>query len=205
MNEVVNDLTTVRYSTGNLAIAAHLLHTSALSSVTSAEGLQSMSREDMYSDIVLPPQFYRDGSASVPELRSYVAACIDFLTSPMVSSILECHPNDVAVQGPDPKWDSWWKWAAAGGSKWTLLIPGWHPNITTVPKSLKEMLDTVDSFTLPRKTEFATHGNEPTLRGMSPKKSHEVLRMSNFIQQVLRESPTEIRHVVDVGAGQVSQ
>ena len=48
---------------------------------------------------------------------------------------------------------------------------------------------------------------DPRLRGMSPKKAHEVSRMteytSRFLSYVSRQD-TAIRHVVDIGAGQVS-
>lgn len=43
--------------------------------------------------------------------------------------------------------------------------------------------------------------------GMSPKKAHEVHRMSSFIADLLNADETRApkpRHVVDIGAGQVS-
>ena len=45
----------------------------------------------------------------------------------------------------------------------------------------------------------------PTLlRGMSPKKSHEVVRMTAYVKEMLRRPGLEgVKHVVDVGAGQV--
>ena len=41
--------------------------------------------------------------------------------------------------------------------------------------------------------------------GMSPKKTHEVANMSSYISHFLREieGEMEVRHIVDVGAGQV--
>ncbi|KIJ54760.1 hypothetical protein M422DRAFT_64012 [Sphaerobolus stellatus SS14] len=163
-----------------------------------------MSFESSPTGIFIPAQFCRDGPASIPELRSYVAACIEFLSSPMVSSILKCHPNDVAIQGPDPKWESWWRWAANGKSKWTSLIPGWNQNSSSydVPNSLKDLLDKIDSLCLPRNPDANLDSQQPSLRGMSPKKSHEVSCISNFMQHVLHDSATEVKHAVDVGAGQ---
>lgn len=38
--------------------------------------------------------------------------------------------------------------------------------------------------------------------GMSPKKTHEVIRMSAYINSLLRETGTQALRVVDVGAGQ---
>ena len=45
----------------------------------------------------------------------------------------------------------------------------------------------------------------PTLlRGMSPKKSHEVVRMTAYVKEMLRTPGLKgVTHVVDVGAGQV--
>lgn len=44
------------------------------------------------------------------------------------------------------------------------------------------------------------------LHGMSPKKSHEVVRMSAYIHHLLRssESLAGVTKIVDVGSGQVS-
>lgn len=51
----------------------------------------------------------------------------------------------------------------------------------------------------------ATRGSSSPLAGMSPKKAHEVVQMSDFIGNMLRSDPSlsSIEHVVDVGAGQV--
>lgn len=45
-----------------------------------------------------------------------------------------------------------------------------------------------------------------SVRGMSPKKSHEVSAMTAHVVQLLRTSPAlkSVRHVVDIGAGQVT-
>lgn len=51
----------------------------------------------------------------------------------------------------------------------------------------------------------ATRGSSTPLVGMSPKKAHEVVQMSEFVGNVLQSDPSlsSIEHVVDVGAGQV--
>ncbi|KAF8494544.1 methyltransferase domain-containing protein [Gautieria morchelliformis] len=157
--------------------------------------------------ITLPLAFSRESPASILEAHVYVAACIKFLGSPLVSSLLECHPNDIAIHGPRLQWDPWWKWAAAGKARWKLLIPGWGSTspdtVSDVPDEIKLMLGTVDQLTLPRtlNLNLILEDHAP-LRGMSPKKAHEVSQMSAFIQSVLSRSETDIRHIVDIGAGQ---
>ena len=53
----------------------------------------------------------------------------DFLSAPLVSSLLSIHPNDVCL--PDfavpPSWISWWNWAgevdsASDQPKWLALV-----------------------------------------------------------------------------------
>jgi hypothetical protein len=45
----------------------------------------------------------------------------------------------------------------------------------------------------------------PRSYGMSPKKDHEVSRMSEYINRLLYSGSAEtLHHVVDVGSGQVS-
>jgi Methyltransferase domain len=158
--------------------------------------------------ITLPLAFSRESSASILEAHVYVAACIKFLASPLVSSLLECHPNDIAICGPRRQWEPWWKWAASGKARWKLLIPGWGSTspdtVSDVPDEIKLILETVDQLTLPRtlNLNLIPEGHVP-LRGMSPKKAHEVSQMSTFIQSVLSRAETDIRHIVDIGAGQV--
>ncbi|KAF8585737.1 hypothetical protein K439DRAFT_1409758 [Ramaria rubella] len=169
--------------------------------------MASCSNTALRSGVDLPANFSQN--ASLPATNSYVTACIDFLTSPLVSSLLECHPNDIAINGPKQEWSTWWKWAATNEASWKLLVPRWvqHP-ASDVPVELKRMLDTVDQLTLPRcvntdKLYPSSPADETSpLRGMSPKKSHEVFRMSAFINSVISQSPTVIKHAVDIGAGQ---
>ena len=158
--------------------------------------------------ITIPLAFSQESPASISEIHVYIAACIKFLTSALVSSLLEFHPNEIAIHGPRLEWEIWWKWAAAGRARWKLLIPGWSSESSDMtadfPEELKLMLDTADQLTLPRtlNCNLIPEGHLP-LRGMSPKKAHEVSQMSAFIQSVLSQTQTGIRHIVDVGAGQV--
>lgn len=48
--------------------------------------------------------------------------------------------------------------------------------------------------------------SEEKILGMSPKKAHEIVRMSAYLSTLLSTSPelVEVIHAVDVGAGQVS-
>lgn len=155
--------------------------------------------------ITLPLAFSERSPASIPEIHAYIAACIKFLTSVLVSSLLEFHPNDIAIHGPKPEWEAWWKWAATGKARWKVLIPDWNRDSSVdFPEELNLMLHTIDQLTLPRTLNynFIPEGHVP-LRGMSRKKSHEVSQMSAFIQSVLSQTQTGITHVVDIGAGQV--
>lgn len=157
--------------------------------------------------ITLPPTFSRDSPASLPEIHNYAAACIKFLSSDLVSTLLECHPNDIAIHGARPDWQVWWQWASTGRAKWKTLVPGWDSYSPAadpqVPCELALMLETAHQLTLPRTLNQKFTSEHTPLRGMSPKKAHEVLQMSAFIQSMLSQTQTTIKHVVDVGAGQV--
>jgi len=135
------------------------------------------------------------------------------LTSPLVSSLLHCHPNDIAVDGPSPEWGAWWKWAAGDPARWKSLVPGWphdqglgiSDSNLDIPVELKQMLETIEQLSLPRTPDCRVTGPsiEVPIRGMSPKKSHEVSQMSTFIGSLCTQSGSDIKHIVDVGAGQV--
>ena len=71
-----------------------------------------------------------------------------------------------------------------------------------MPHQLLELIAQLDRVTLPRQPLFPVDVAEINTHGMKPKKAHEVARMAAFIGNLLKESP--VRHVVDVGAGQVS-
>ncbi|KAJ7808867.1 methyltransferase domain-containing protein [Mycena olivaceomarginata] len=108
----------------------------------------------------------------------------NFVTSPLVESLLFTHPNDlsVAVARPAlPFREPWWAWAAdAEACRWMQLFEYYtDPIQRTVPLEISS-------------------------RGMSPKKAHEVTRSVAYISNLLRSlgvDPHGVR-IVDVGAGQ---
>ncbi|GJJ15632.1 hypothetical protein Clacol_009910 [Clathrus columnatus] len=138
-------------------------------------------------------------------VQIYITACLEFLTSPLVRSLLECHPNDVVIDGPEAEWLPWWDWAAGGNDIWKCLVPGYQvdpPHYCNIPQPLNEMLHKIDSLTLPRELDIKFNLQTPSLRGMSPKKAHEVSQMTSFVSYVLNGGAHNINHIVDVGAGQ---
>lgn len=93
-------------------------------------------------------------------------------------------------------------------------------DLDVVPAHLRGMIGTIKTWQLVRAQGHhvvpscsATveppspwpHGSEILSPGMSPKKSHEVASMVSFITELLGSSDDmrNIKHVVDVGAGQV--
>lgn len=68
-----------------------------------------------------------------------------------------------------------------------------NPDVSETALSIDSILD--DSLAIPARYRTS---------GMSPKKAHEVLRMTGFIANLIETSELKPRHVVDIGAGQVS-
>lgn len=139
-------------------------------------------------------------------VQIYVVACLEFLTQPLVRSLLECHPNDVANDGPRSEWLPWWDWAAGGNDIWKSLVPGYHLDpsyYSSIPQPLVKLLRQIDSLTLPREVDIDFSSSKPILRGMSPKKAHEVSQMISFLSDILKGTDRNLNHIVDVGAGQV--
>ncbi|KAG6336264.1 hypothetical protein ID866_2818 [Astraeus odoratus] len=158
----------------------------------------------------------------------------DQISSPLISSLLTTHPNQVALEGCVPKlWSPWWDWAAeydlSSPPKWQQLLSYYcrpnssphQPSTSQVPCQIPEelcwLIDTVRELQLSREPACismpdrpqpgATHptrGRSPSSFGMSPKKEHEVARMSSFIRVHLGRDARgqNVRHVVDVGSGQ---
>lgn len=155
------------------------------------------------------PAGFRDDTingTSMTTIQSYIAACLKFLTAPLVRSLLESHPNDIANDGPEHEWLPWWDWAGGGNDIWKCLVPGYglDPSCySSIPQPLNELLHRIDSLTLPREVDFEFgQSNSRLLRGMSPKKAHEVSQMISFLSSILK-SPSDIKYIVDAGAGQV--
>lgn len=154
------------------------------------------------------PAAFRDDTINITSttmVQNYVAACLEFLTTPLVRSLLESHPNDVANDGPKHEWLPWWDWAGGGNDIWKCLVPGYGldpSRYLSIPQPLNELLHRIDSLTLPREVDFEFgHSNSPPLRGMSPKKAHEVSQMISFLSNNLK-SRSGLKYIVDAGAGQ---
>ncbi|KAI0078227.1 hypothetical protein K474DRAFT_1771164 [Panus rudis PR-1116 ss-1] len=96
-------------------------------------------------------------------------------------------------------------------------IPEWMSHISneveklglfrTVPQEVKEIIDTARRLAIPRSVfpetlHLTTISEQPNPRGMSPKKAHEVQRMTAYIAELIRRTAPSVSHVVDVGAGQ---
>lgn len=157
------------------------------------------------------PAAFRDDTingTSKTTIQNYVAACLNFLTTPLVRSLLESHPNDIANDGPEHEWLPWWDWAGGGNDIWKCLVPGYGLDsscYSSIPQPLNELLHRIDSLTLPREVDFEfSQSNSRLLRGMSPKKAHEVSQMISFLSVILK-SPSDVKYIIDAGAGQVRQ
>ena len=71
----------------------------------------------------------------------------------------------------------------------------------------KTVLPSIDSIFPDSSSETISGRHRHKTSGMSPKKAHEVHRMTTFISDSLESLPSgklRPRHVVDIGAGQVS-
>lgn len=155
--------------------------------------------------VTLPPSY--------SNTHEYVRDLIHFLASPLVVSIFQYHPNYVAAHGPPKEWSDWWDWAANRPDQWIGLVrlAGVQTSdiveLGDAPASLRELLHQIRILSLPRRSDpdsetarmyAATRGH--LTFGMSPKKVHEVLRMSAFVWDLVQP---RTKHIVDVGAGQV--
>ncbi|KAK7676371.1 hypothetical protein QCA50_020675 [Cerrena zonata] len=154
-----------------------------------------------------------------------------FLRRPDVDLYFQIHPNQVALPSftPPSEWKYWWNWAGQPldqssssnswcTTKWQLLwlyykresLPNWIPFphegiFEDIPVELRNLIDQARSLTIPRDSipddSLAIPARHRTC-GMSPKKAHEVLRMTGFISSLIETSELKPRHVVDIGAGQ---
>ncbi|CAL1713441.1 unnamed protein product [Somion occarium] len=156
-----------------------------------------------------------------------------FLRRPDVNLCFQIHPNQLTIPtfNPPAEWNYWWQWSGEpmnasftsnvlwSQSKWQLLwfyyvrdsTPDWireHPDEDTfklIPIQLRKLIDEARTLQLSRAVD--TFGRQSTRRkftGMSPKKAHEVERMTQYVSNVLAEDSPESRpqHAADIGAGQ---
>ncbi|KAF9235184.1 methyltransferase domain-containing protein [Melanogaster broomeanus] len=149
---------------------------------------------------------------------------LDKLSSPVIDSLLSIHPNDITLTGGElpSLWSSWWSWATSSAVH-KDLSPAWLRLIRylcrrnesntpdfDIPPELGLLIDTVrdlqlqrDPVTLPITSAHGTCDAGYRTYGMSPKKEHEVQRMSSYIHHLINSSNCgSVPHAVDVGSGQ---
>lgn len=156
-----------------------------------------------------------------PIMASSIARMLeiyDSIASPLATSLLATHPNQVTLDGRIPDlWSSWLGWAAEYDQelpKWQQLLshycrPTESPTESasleiseSIPAELRLLIDTVRNLQLSRESACVpvpashsprvaskTRGRSPSSFGMSPKKEHEVTRMATFIHNILNRDP----------------
>ncbi|KAJ6584659.1 methyltransferase domain-containing protein [Mycena capillaripes] len=136
----------------------------------------------------------------------------ELVTSPLVSTLLFTHPNDLVVSRPSsPFQEPWWAWASATvPGRWMQLLEYYTDSAQRtewdLPAEFRQLIDQICALTLPRSPiEISTEVPlEISSRGMSPKKAHEVTQSVAYISNLLLSlgiDPRGVR-IVDVGAGQ---
>ncbi|KAF7977684.1 hypothetical protein HWV62_2928 [Athelia sp. TMB] len=148
------------------------------------------------------------------------------LQSPLASSILATHPNDLVEESDVPsEWDWWSSYGSdscpqdeTGGDneeEWVDLVNHYNGTGTrTAYTELNKLVDQIRVLELTRdpisvSSTSSSQNGKHTAYGMSPKKTHEVSRMSAFVESLLSlshlpgdEHGRSRTRVVDVGAGQ---
>ena len=114
----------------------------------------------------------------------------DFFNLDITQYILSTHPNSFAVQPDIPLPAVNWL---------TLLAENPAP-----PDSIRRFLATARQLQLPRSPIVLDALPLPSEHGMSPKKAHEVARMSTYVLRLVRKNniPEHTLRIVDIGAGQ---
>ncbi|KAJ7465308.1 methyltransferase domain-containing protein [Mycena latifolia] len=136
----------------------------------------------------------------------------EFVTSPLVSSLLHTHPNDLAgCRAAWPFREPWWAWASDTLTcRWLQLLEYYtDPTQRTewdIPVEFRQLIDQVGALALPRNPiDIVPEVSlEISSRGMSPKKAHEVTQSVAYISNLFQSlgiDPRGVR-IVDIGAGQ---
>ncbi len=154
-------------------------------------------------------------SSSDPSLTQLAA----FLHSSFAKSLLESHPNN--LREPHAIWVRWWEWSKSH-SRWMSVAKYYAspslPRCSTrwteySPQEITDLIDILKSMEMPRSpiplpglNETTRSGCHSNRSGMSPKKAHEVDRMTAYVQTLVDSLhlPEGAKPCfVDVGAGQV--
>ncbi|OCB86700.1 hypothetical protein A7U60_g6158 [Sanghuangporus baumii] len=170
------------------------------------------------------------------EAKSQATRLLELISGQFATSIYNTHPNTLGALLIDeksfpipPEWSGWWAWSGEREDSWSALVKMSHSvgslgrcdpdigdqvdsqsDIYGLPEGLSRILLDAKTLSLPRQTdpEFSSRGDSLSISrtGMSPKKFHEVSRMTSYVLnllETLREQyDSEVRHVVDIGAGQ---
>ncbi|KAG9315534.1 hypothetical protein JVU11DRAFT_3154 [Chiua virens] len=144
---------------------------------------------------------------------------VDTISAPAIASLLSIHPNDVTpVHHQRPShWSTWWTWASDYAATQPGQPPAWlqlmhyltrprddeHPS-ADIPAELRSLVDAVRVLQLQRTPSvYETCPAGDRSYRISPKKVHEIDRMSSYIRHMVHsESPRAVWHAVDVGSGQ---
>ncbi|KAF8606818.1 hypothetical protein BDV93DRAFT_604148 [Ceratobasidium sp. AG-I] len=169
---------------------------------------------DASLDVELPAGF------ELGKVDQYISELKAFLTSPLVQSLILAHPNEVAIQGGfSPLRDNldgdWWSWAANLDTDRREEVTSRLINSAIqepiaegnpLHPSLKSLIQNISRLRLPRDPTTPTPAPNVGSQtpGMSPKKAHEVDRLSELIDKTytVMDSDNSTRLIVDVGAGQ---
>ncbi|KAF8713152.1 Methyltransferase domain, partial [Rhizoctonia solani] len=164
-------------------------------------------------------------------ITEYISELKEFLTSPLVESLVSAHPNEVAAKGSpalsNGSDDGWWEWIGqvdpsrrtalinsliSSATDQTITQQGNHPfQDQELHPTLEHLVVRISQLRLPRTLESIddilpgsnAHHNSSSSSGMSPKKAHEVQRLSSLIDVIYSTSVRgPNRLIVDVGAGQ---
>ncbi|KZS86949.1 hypothetical protein SISNIDRAFT_394024, partial [Sistotremastrum niveocremeum HHB9708] len=152
------------------------------------------------------------------KISDYLTDLVNYLDSLLPRSLLFSHPIQIATgeQEIDPTWLKWWDWAAEEETgacpHWKVLAQMLFYRFTAddaydakahhVPASIAALVSAVRKLALPRNV-FHTYPRSSAIsqyQGVSQKKQHEIIQMTSLICSILRG--TDIKHVVDIGAGQ---
>ena len=113
-----------------------------------------------------------------------------FFNLDITQHVLSTHPNSFAVQPDIP----------LPAVSWPNLLAE-NPEL---PDSILPFLASARQLELPRSPIDIDVLPLPSEHGMSPKKAHEVARMSTYVLRLVRENniPEQTLRIVDIGAGQ---
>ncbi|EJU03089.1 hypothetical protein DACRYDRAFT_106264 [Dacryopinax primogenitus] len=143
------------------------------------------------AELILPSGF--------DNIESYAATLEEYLSSELVQSLLNGHPNEIAKSGPPLAWNEWWKWASSLNSG-DIPLHLTESIKLDLPGSLSKLLRDASRLALPRASVPHIPLPRPLPKGQTPKKVHEVRHFSKLIAEL--SADIGVDNIVDVGSGQ---